>query len=386
MERGRKAESGKMIKSCAFGTLIVLIAILAAATVVEKFMGSEFAHKQIYKAGWFVALWIVSGVSVLLTLFRASHTTPPFTRLLHYSLVIILLGAFVTYLTGSRGYVHVRQGEIANFYTSEEDAVKQPLPFNVKLLLFDIEYHPNTNEPADYISFLKIDDEVCRVSMNRIFKRQGYRLYQMDYDSDEMGTTLLVSRDPFGIAITYSGYVLLAVSMLGLLFVRIGWKGMLYTFLPVAGLWYYISQMNPMTPVLRSPLLAAHVSVIMVSYLLLLVIAVFSIIGLSSGKSCEKYYRLNRKLLYPALFLLAAGIFIGAFWANISWGRYWGWDAKETWALITLLVYALPLHRITLPFFRNRRKFHLYCTVAFFSILMTFFGVSYILGGIHSYV
>jgi hypothetical protein len=264
--------------------------------------------------------------------------------------------------------------------------VKHPLPFHVKLLLFDIEYHPGTDEPADYISFLKIDDEVVRVSMNRIYKRQGYRLYQMDYDPDEMGTVLMVSHDPWGTGITYTGYVLLALSMIGMLFIRIGWKKILLILISTAGLWYYISRLNPMTPVLRSPLLAIHVSVIMVSYMLLLAIMILSIIGLSSKKLRKKLYDWNTTLLYPALFLLAAGIFIGAVWANISWGRYWGWDAKETWALITLLVYAMPLHKNSLSFFRNPQFFHLYCIIAFFSILMTFFGVSYFLGGIHSYV
>lgn len=377
-------------KYVAFGSLIVVLIVLAAATIIEKRYGSEVAHEQIYGAGWFVVLWAVLGVSSLIYIF--SVLRPSFSSfrssilLFHCSLVIILLGAFLTYLTGDRGYVHIRQGDIANFYISEENAVKQSLPFDVKLLLFDIEYHPGTDEPADYISYLKVKEEVCRVSMNKIYKQQGYRFYQMNYDTDEMGTTLLVSHDPWGIAVTYSGYALLAVAMLWLLFLRIGWKGMLYAFIPVAGLWYYISQLNPMTPVLRSPMLAAHVSIIMVSYLLLLVIMILSIIGLSSKKLRKKLYDWNTKLLYPALFFLAAGIFIGAVWANISWGRYWGWDAKETWALITLLVYALPLHKGSLPFFRTSRNFHLYCVIAFLSILMTFFGVSYFLGGIHSYV
>jgi len=264
--------------------------------------------------------------------------------------------------------------------------VKQPLPFNVKLLLFDIEYHPGTNDPADFISFLRVDGEVCRVSMNKIHKLQGFRLYQLSYDSDEMGTTLLVNHDPWGIGITYSGYFLLAFSMLLLLFIKIGWKGVFCTFVPVFGAWYYISQMNPMTPVLRSPMLAAHVSIIMIAYLLLLIIMILSIIGLCSKKKRKTFYHWNGYLLYPAVFFLAAGIFIGAVWANISWGRYWGWDAKETWALITLLVYSLPFHKQSFSFFRNPRKYHIYSIVAFLSILMTFFGVSYILGGIHSYV
>jgi ABC-type transport system involved in cytochrome c biogenesis permease subunit len=154
----------------------------------------------------------------------------------------------------------------------------------------------------------------------------------------------------------------------------------------VAAVWCYISQINPMTPVLRTPMLAAHVSVIMVSYALIMFITVTSVVALCSRRRSERFYRWSSALLYPALFLLAAGIFIGAVWANISWGRYWGWDAKETWALITLLLYAVPLHRRSLAFFRAPKNFHRYCAVASLAVAMTFFGVTFLLGGIHSYV
>ena len=141
-----------------------------------------------------------------------------------------------------------------------------------------------------------------------------------------------------------------------------------------------------MTPVLRSPMLAAHVSVIMISYGLLIFMTITSMIGLCSEKQSKRFYRWNTTLLYPALFLLATGIFIGAVWANISWGRYWGWDAKETWALITLLIYAIPFHRASLPVFRTPGKFHWFCVAALLTVAMTFFGVTYFLGGMHSYV
>ena len=95
--------------------------------------------------------------------------------------------------------------------------------------------------------------------------------------------------------------------------------------------------------------------------------------------------RLNRLLLLPALFLLAAGIFIGAVWANQSWGRYWGWDPKETWALITMLVYAFPLHDASLAFFRRPKVFHWYVLCAFLSVLVTYFGVNFFMAGLHSY-
>lgn len=90
-------------------------------------------------------------------------------------------------------------------------------------------------------------------------------------------------------------------------------------------------------------------------------------------------------MLTPAVFLLAAGIFIGAVWANQSWGRYWGWDPKEVWALITMLIYALALHSASLPFFRRERNFHLFLALAFLSVLITYFGVNFFLGGMHSY-
>ena len=94
---------------------------------------------------------------------------------------------------------------------------------------------------------------------------------------------------------------------------------------------------------------------------------------------------LSLVLLYPAITCLAFGIFIGAIWANVSWGSYWQWDPKETWALITFMIYAAPLHSNSLPAFRNPRVYHLYVLLAFLSVLITYFGVNYLLGGMHSY-
>lgn len=377
----------KYLKQCAFGVLVILLVLLAVATVIEKIYGQEAAFAHIYHAWYFVALWGILGITALIYIIRLSLYWQKSSFLLHVAFSIILLGAFITFLTAERGYIHVRQGETVNHYILDDDyGSERELPFNVKLVLFDIEYHPGTYEPADYISFLKVDTAICKVSMNKIYKNKGYRIYQYSYDPDEMGTTLLVNHDPWGTTITYLGYLLLAMAMACLLWLRVGWKGVIYTIIPVVAVWFYISQLNPMTPVLRSPMLAAHVSVIMIAYALFVFITVTSIIALFSFKRRESLFRLNSKLLYPALFLLTAGIFIGAIWANISWGRYWGWDAKETWALITMLIYALPMHKRSIAIFRNPFKFHLYCVVAFLTIVMTFFGVTYILGGIHSYV
>jgi ABC-type transport system involved in cytochrome c biogenesis permease subunit len=372
-------------KRYAFGILIIILATLVAATAVEKIFGTEFAADNIYGSLWFAALWCAFAIiSFIYIISRALYRNKP-VFVLHCALCIILLGAFVTFLTAKRGYMHIRQGEISDVYISENNETSQKLPFGVKLLLFDIEYHPASYEPADYISFLKIDGEICRVSMNKIYSHKGYRFYQMDYDADEMGTTLMINRDPYGIAITYAGYLLLALSMLTILWIKLRWRTVIY-FVPLVCLWYYISRLNPMTPILRSPMLAVHVSVIMLSYALFVFITATSIIGMLSKRLCVKMYKWNKTLLYPAVFMLAAGIFIGAVWAHISWGRYWGWDAKETWALITMLVYAIPMHGNSFSMFRNPVKFHLYCVCAFFAVAVTFFGVSYFLGGIHSYI
>ncbi|MBO5864116.1 MAG: cytochrome c biogenesis protein CcsA, partial [Paludibacteraceae bacterium] len=99
----------------------------------------------------------------------------------------------------------------------------------------------------------------------------------------------------------------------------------------------------------------------------------------------RKLTEANRLLLYPSEMLLAIGIFVGAIWANLSWGRYWAWDPKEVWALITMMGDALPLHAVSLKWFRNDTFFHVFMIVAVLLALMTYFGVNMMLGGIHSY-
>lgn len=145
-------------------------------------------------------------------------------------------------------------------------------------------------------------------------------------------------------------------------------------------------QITHLMPVLQSPLLSLHVSIIMLSYALLAFVMLNSLVALFSDEQQQlRLMHTSRRLLRPAVCCLTIGIFLGAVWANISWGRYWGWDPKEVWALITMLVYAAPLHAQSLPFFRRPRVFHIYCLVAFLSVLFTYFGVNFFLGGLHAY-
>ena len=166
----------------------------------------------------------------------------------------------------------------------------------------------------------------------------------------------------------------------------------------------HISQMDPqithMMPVLNSPLLSLHVSIIMMSYALVSLTFICGIVALllkgisklrghrektAIATQMESLAVLSRIFLYPALTTMGLGIFIGAIWANVSWGNYWSWDPKETWALITFMVYAVVVHTQSLPIFRRPLAYHTYMVLAFLTILMTYFGVNYFLGGMHSY-
>lgn len=167
-------------------------------------------------------------------------------------------------------------------------------------------------------------------------------------------------------------------------------------FLIVAAMTLFVGVMGGRTPrigmlmpVLSSPLLSVHVMLVMTAYVLFLIMSILAIVGLSAKDESTTLglARLNRVILVPAVFLLAAGIFVGAVWANQSWGRYWGWDPKETCALVMLLIYSLPVHhsgRLARRFSRPR-VLHWYLLIAVLSVLFTYFGANYFLSGLHSY-
>ena len=175
----------------------------------------------------------------------------------------------------------------------------------------------------------------------------------------------------------------------------------------VAHLGVMSPQITNLMPVLQSPWLSSHVSVIMIAYALLGFTFLNSLFALIMSRrenrraqdggeeeprrekpralEGEALTLLSRLMLYPAVFLLFVGIFLGAVWANVSWGTYWSWDPKEVWALITAIVYALPLHGQSLEWVRNNRTFNRYLIFAFLTVLMTYFGVNFLLSGMHSY-
>ena len=753
-----------MVKKIIFILYILVLVCMAAATIVEKSQGTDYAHAHYYGAWWFILIWAVLAALGAFYIIKRKVKCAS-TLALHLSFIIILLGALLTHVSAKRGMIHLRIGQPTDTYMAqdEEQGMKEEkLPFSLCLKKFEAKMHDGTNAVADYSSkFTVIDGEdksEGEVSMNNIYSHRSYRLYQSSYDEDGKGSVLAINADPYGIPVTYTGYALLFISLVWMLFdpkggyrkllkspllkkgalmtalilsmgniqtlhaesatgnlqnavlpketaekfgelhilyndricplqtfaldfckkiygarsyqgltaeqVLSGWvfygntwanepfikiksgemktamnlpdyaslntffnremggytigqyvqeyyngqqdkfhqqaadidgkiqiimelregvslKVLPYTFtknvkatkdhpfikagtttwfspvdklpqavehqhalyirnvfsllngdvkagntsrvneffvkmkkyqevssgnsLPTAtqykaerinnafpfatilfmanltlgfialfytiyrmtkkkeikvlnialpillgvsflaltfGLalrwiisgnipmsngyesmltvaWFvmlisilmqlririvmvfgflisgyfllvsHINQMDPaigqMMPVLNSPLLSIHVSIIMMSYALLSLTFICGIMGICMRSHGDELQDLSRLFLYPALTTMGFGIFIGAIWANVSWGTYWSWDSKETWALITFMIYAVVVHTQSLPVFRKPLVYHIYITLAFMSIAMTYFGVNYFLTGMHSY-
>ena len=387
--------------------MAAVILAMAVATVLDKLYGTESALSLVYHSPWFMVLWGVLAVTGMAFLLSRKVSRRFFTMGLHIDFVIILAGALVTHLTGKSGSVHLRTGDASSSYVMDSGETAS-LGFGLRLERFSIDYYPGMKQPKDYRSDITLlpEGEKRTISMNHILKKDGYRFYQADYDEDLQGSILAVSHDPWGVGITYSGYILLLVSMLGFFFQKKtnyraycsqvqlshGLKVGLYIVgaLLLAGCFWLICRkwiFEPLLPVLRSPLLWIHVVSMIICYTIFALVAVIGVIGLFlRAESAQKQLQaISLVVLYPAVFLLAFGTFLGAVWANISWGNYWAWDPKETWALITLLVYSFTLHVGSLKVLQKPRVFHIYCIIALLSVLITYFGVNLILGGIHSY-
>ena len=644
---------------------MLLVVVLAIATFVECEKGSAWVSTHIYHSFWFAALWGIMALLAVVIIARKRWWHKTSMLMFHASFVCILVGALITSLFGVRGTIYLTEGNSEKRFVSDNQHLVEPLPFTLRLDSFRIEHYAGTSAVADYISYLHVDGMEAKVSMNQILRYKGYRFCQASFDEDGQGSYLSVNHDPWGIAITYAGYLLLALSSIGLLLsprggfrkllkhplLRRGAACLLLCFLstqvveanelptlsnhqtdslarvqvvyqgrisPLATLahdlllkvygevsyrgltptqvvggwmhypdvwkeepmiwikdeslrnalgfseqyvsfnqlhrgeeyrlaslyqqderlqkailqvdekvgllamllqgelvqpltderfalsdsrvavellyyrypyvkwlfmvgltlgflslflllsprpcrrctvfvrcihgvqsvlllclfgarWYiagripltggyetmlfvalcaslcaqclmhrfrfmlslgfllpgfmllvaHLSGSNPvitpLIPVLNSPWLCFHVSFIMLAYTLFGIMFVCSVLALFLPARQEPFMLFNKLLLYPATLLLGVGIFMGAIWANVSWGRYWAWDPKEVWALICFMVYGVGFHADSLPWLRRPKAFHLFCIFAFLTVLMTYFGVNLFMGGLHSY-
>lgn len=466
------------LRNISFGSLALVVAVLIAATFYHKFNGTSFVLDNIYHSWWFIALWTVAALTGVLYILMLRMPCLGAAFVFHIAFVVVLAGALVTYMTAERGSLCVAEdAPPASMYETGEGELKK-LPFRIYLNDFTVDALPD-GSPTGYVAQLRLqsragDVKDVTVFMNDPVVHKGYRLYISGYTGNVV--TLLVSYDPWGIPITYTGYLLLLAGALYmffdrkggfrkklaqlresltvsrsckagsfmrnaslfiaiLLFVIITYKGvcrwiesgyfpasngvetllllawcallagmllrrhfppalpysLLLAVLSVVAVLVTGGSSSSVMPVLRTPLLGIHVAQVIIAYMLLAAMAVNAVVALwyrfvhGNSERMEQLALVGRVLLYPAVMLLLTGIFTGAVWANLSWGRYWGWDPKEVWALITMLIAAVAFHTRSLPFISKPLTFHLFCIVTFIAMLFTYFGVNYLLGGLHSY-
>lgn len=169
------------------------------------------------------------------------------------------------------------------------------------------------------------------------------------------------------------------------------------TIMMVAGLSFLDPEITPLVPVLKSYWLTIHVSLEAGSYGFLVLGAIIGVLNLifmifANQRNGKNVYRIIKEMswisemtLIGGLFMVSIGTYLGGVWANESWGRYWGWDAKETWALVIILVYSFILHMRFIPGLRGLYAFNVATLFGWASVAMTYFGVNYYLSGLHSY-
>ncbi len=198
-------------------------------------------------------------------------------------------------------------------------------------------------------------------------------------------------------------YVGWATMLFGLIFGRkssltLGATAFLTSFILMIAHWNWMDpEIANLQPVLNSYWLMVHVAIIVASYgplalgmILGLISLILMILTTENNKKrvglmIKELTIITEMTLTVGLILLAIGNFLGGQWANESWGRYWGWDPKETWALITIMIYAFILHLRLVPGLRGRFTFNFFAVLGFASVMMTYFGVNFYLSGLHSY-
>ena len=217
----------KRLRHLLSSLLIALIVAMAADTVVEKFHGNECALSHVYGSWWFVALWALLAIGMLVMMITRKSWQRPVVCALHSSVLLILLGALLTMTTGQHGEMTLSPGKPVSSFSIEKhgDTRNARLPFSLTLDRFEVETYPGTRTPMDFVSYLQISNNGtvtdAKISMNNILKHRHYRFYQSDYD-EEGNSVLSVAHDPWGVGVTYAGYILLFIALIGLFVERNG--------------------------------------------------------------------------------------------------------------------------------------------------------------------
>ena len=195
-------------------TLFLCISSIIAATLIEKFYGSDIAFTLIYHNP---ALYLLFGLTIIgfiaiifkQNLIKRKRYASVF---IHCAFAIIILGAVTSHFTSKEGSIHLREGETSSSILYEDGSYGK-LDYDITLNKFEVEYYEGNEFPLAYKSFVTIKDGEdfyeTTIAVNNIFRINGDRIYQLSYDEDMNGSTLLINNDYAGTLITYIGYILL---------------------------------------------------------------------------------------------------------------------------------------------------------------------------------
>lgn len=411
----------------------VIIIILAVTTF--------FTSASPYSSLWFAALWLSAGAALLYSIIRVKMWRRPIALLIHSSLILIILSGLLSAFTVKRGTIFLPPDGAEQHSLILPDGTPLALPEPLSLISFcdstfesrliiagDTEEILAVNRPLilGTYRFLQADftpdgGSILSVSVDPF---HAENLLHLSFLLLIIGLTISTARrlrrsemSSF-VKINIGLFILIGVGLIfGCTIFLLRWNkagifpvfdgpgalSLLSLMLMVCSLWLTLSRHNSpalylfllsiiievstyfipgsdsetIAPILRSPWLAVHVTLVIASYALLFADVVISILTLFTHSDHQK--NLTLTLLYSAISLLVAGIATGSFWASEAWGRPWAWDPKETWALITLMVYIIPLH-----YRFSSRHLALFMIISFLAVLMTFAGVNF-LSSIHAY-
>lgn len=309
----------------------------------------------------------------------------------HASVLVIIIGGILTWLTGKRGYIYLQEDAGYAMTWRMDDGEVMDLPFRLRL------------EKEDGTGKLSLRSDHNQESGTSVGVYDGHSAV-IDGYKFTLGTVnknrgvcrFNVNHDPVGEPVVYAGYLFFALSLIGCGYCRVRRadkrtdvrtvrRVILSAILIIVFLYFYVTVRwvgDGMSPMLRHPLLAWHIGAVIGSYILFAALSVVSVVSLC-GRSVSP--RVYTGILYSGLSLLSIGIALGSVWASDAWGSYWSWDPKETWALLCMIVYVIPLHPKYMPEFRKSRTRNIYYAIAILMVLFLWFGVDRIFAGLHSY-
>lgn len=205
----------KNIKWAMVVLLLLYAVALGVATFVENSYGTPVAREWFYNSWWMFVLQGLLGVDFVLMAWRMQlwGQRKWGVLVLHYGFVVVLAGAMTSHVMAREGIVHIRQGQSSDRLMDDLGNPLETLPFEIKLERFTVERYGGSGSPSSYVSEVSIDGNNYAIYMNNPLRYDGWRFYQSSFDADERGSFLLASSDGAGTAITYVGYVMLALGM-----------------------------------------------------------------------------------------------------------------------------------------------------------------------------